>query len=362
MLRCCRSLQLSSSVLSGVVKSKPQSHLFSHCCPSVQCSSLLSGLSPNDTSLPTYQRRHLSKDSVFTSKLVEIQTSIFDTISYSTPVHYAQEVLVFVHDTTGLQWGPTIVLSAFLLRFLLTFPLSIYQHYVLAKLENLLTKKFPKILEELKRETAIATRMYKWDNDRANYNYHKSAKTQYKKLIVEENCHPAKASLLIWIQMPLWVSSSFAIRNLMLMRPEKTMDAMDIYADLATEKFLFLSNLLACDDSFILPATLGLCNLLIVEMQVLYRDEKLTGAKRYTTNVFRLIALLLVPIAANVPSVLALYWATSSMYGVAQNLLLWSPKFRKLCGIPFTQKTRLLPYRHMVETFIRRYQKLESGK
>ncbi|KAI5733493.1 hypothetical protein M8J76_012573 [Diaphorina citri] len=308
-----------------------------------------------------YQKRYLSKES-FSTKLVEIQTSIFDTISFSTPVQWAQQVLIFVHDTSGLDWGPTVVVSAFLLRFLLTFPLSIYQHYILAKLENLVTKKFPDILEELKKETAIATRMFNWENDRANFNYQRSARIQYKKLIKEENCHPAKASLLIWIQMPLWISSSFAIRNLTLMRPEQTMDAMQIYADLSTEQFLFLDSLMACDASFILPFAMSLFNLAIIEMQVLYRDEKLTGAKRYTTNVFRLIAVMMMPIAANVPSVLALYWASSAMYGFGQNLVLWSPKFRKFCGIPMTRKTRLLPYRHMVETLINRYRKLESGK
>uniref|UniRef100_A0A8D8V4Z8 Mitochondrial inner membrane protein COX18 n=1 Tax=Cacopsylla melanoneura TaxID=428564 RepID=A0A8D8V4Z8_9HEMI len=368
MIRCYHSLHLNSSLLSTIIKSTVSNKSsFSHCTsvhqfrPSGQDRNVqYLGVFQHSKFAPAIfvsQKRPLSRDS-----LLEFQTSIFNSISFSTPVHYAQEVLVAVHNLTGLEWGPTIVLSAFLLRLFLTLPVTVYQHYILAKFENVVTKKFPEILEELKRETATATRMFKWDNDRANYNYAKSARTQYKKIIQEENCHPLKASLLVWIQMPLWICSSFAVRNLLLMRPEKTLETMQIYADISTEKFLWLDDLLACDHSFVLPATLGIFNLAIIEMQILYRDEKLTGAKRYTTNVFRAIALLLVPIAANVPSILSLYWASSAFYGFTQNLILWSPNFRKFCGIPFTKKTKLLPYRHMVDTLIKRYYKLEGGK
>jgi hypothetical protein len=33
-------------------------------------------------------------------------------------------------------------------------------------------------------------------------------------LIVRDNCHPAKGTITIWIQIPLWVSVSVAWRNL----------------------------------------------------------------------------------------------------------------------------------------------------
>ena len=35
-----------------------------------------------------------------------------------------------------------------------------------------------------------------------------------KELYIRDNCHPFKASLVAWFQMPLWLSVSFALRNM----------------------------------------------------------------------------------------------------------------------------------------------------
>lgn len=126
MLKCFHLFNQKSSLILGICR--PYSNTSFACCSkSVNLSNLLSRQSQNSSVLPTIQKRHLSRDSAFVSKLVEIQTSIFDTISYSAPVHYTQEALVFIHSTTGLEWGPTVVMSAFLVRFVFTFPLAVYQ-------------------------------------------------------------------------------------------------------------------------------------------------------------------------------------------------------------------------------------------
>lgn len=127
MLRSSCSLYQKSSLLSAGVKSKISTLSFSHCCASKPFTVVLSQHKYNTSKLNVNQKRHLSKESSFVNNLIEFQTSLFNSISYSTPVHYAQEVLIFIHNTSGLAWGPTVVLSAFLLRFFLTFPLSIYQ-------------------------------------------------------------------------------------------------------------------------------------------------------------------------------------------------------------------------------------------
>lgn len=33
-------------------------------------------------------------------------------------------------------------------------------------------------------------------------------------LYVRDNCHPFKATVLVWIQLPMWIFMSFALRNL----------------------------------------------------------------------------------------------------------------------------------------------------
>jgi inner membrane protein COX18 len=44
----------------------------------------------------------------------------------------------------------------------------------------------------------------------------------------------------------------------------------------------------------------------------------------------------------------ALYWTVSSVYGLAQNLVLLSPSFRRFSRIPVTHGERPQPYRHIV--------------
>lgn len=46
-------------------------------------------------------------------------------------------------------------------------------------------------------------------------------KKQWNKLIVRENCHPAKASILVLVQIPLWISLSMSIRNLCYILPKQ---------------------------------------------------------------------------------------------------------------------------------------------
>lgn len=36
---------------------------------------------------------------------------------------------------------------------------------------------------------------------------------------MKENCHPAKSTIVVWVQLPMWICMSIAIRNLTLMLP-----------------------------------------------------------------------------------------------------------------------------------------------
>lgn len=74
------------------------------------------------------------------------------------------------------------------------------------------------------------------------------------------------------------------------------------------------------------------------------RDTKLS---KYGTYFFRSVSLVLVPISAFVPSGLALYWVSSSSFGLFQNLLLLSPKLRRISGIPKVDSEHERPYSHL---------------
>lgn len=60
-------------------------------------------------------QRHFSVQSSVQS-LVATQAGLFKTLSESTPVEYCQDFLLQVHESTGLPWWASIVLSTVILR------------------------------------------------------------------------------------------------------------------------------------------------------------------------------------------------------------------------------------------------------
>ncbi|KYN43362.1 Mitochondrial inner membrane protein COX18 [Trachymyrmex septentrionalis] len=265
--------------------------------------------------------------------------SIFKAISESAPIKITQDFLLLVHDCTGLPWWSVIVLTTIIVRTTVTLPLSLYQLYILAKLENL-KYEMDEIVKEMKPELNYGIHKYNWSEKYARRLYNRSIAKQWNKLVVRENCHPAKTKLLILIQVPLWISLSMSIRNLCYMLPKQDANAYVTYQEFITDGFLWMSNLTIADP-FVLPILMGLFNLAIIEIEFLI---KLTKWQRYLTNFCRIATIGMIPIAMSVPSCLSLYWATSSAFGLFQNLILLSPKLRRFAKVPITTSESPHPY------------------
>lgn len=90
---------------------------------------------------------------------------------------------------------------------------------------------------------------------------------QWNKLIVRDNCHPFKASLLVLFQIPMWISFSISLRNLVYMLPNQDLDAELTFIELSEGGFCFILNLTETDSSLILPVVLGVVNLAIIEVR-----------------------------------------------------------------------------------------------
>ena len=190
----------------------------------------------------------------------------WSSVSSSAPVNFMQESLAQLHDFTGLPWWSTIILSTVLLRGAITFPLAIYQSKVLAKVEKI-TEEMPEIVKELKFETVHAVKKFNWTEKQARIMYNRSLKQQWNNLIIRDNCHPAKATIVILFQIPLWVTQSWGIRNLIYMQPDPTsLKAQLITSEMVFGGFGWIPNLTVVDHSLILPVTLGLLNLTIIEV------------------------------------------------------------------------------------------------
>lgn len=85
-------------------------------------------------------------------------------------------------------------------------------------------------------------------------------------MIEKENCHPFKTTLLIFFQIPLWVSLSVSLRNLVYQLPHQDISAQLTFTELSLGGFGWIPNLTVADSSLILPVTFGLLNLAIIEV------------------------------------------------------------------------------------------------
>lgn len=196
----------------------------------------------------------------------QFSQEFWTSVSSSVPVTYMQEGLTQLHDMTGLPWWSTIIVSTVLLRGLITFPLAIYQSKLLARVENV-TGEMPAIVKELKFETAYAIKKFNLTEKQARIMYNSSLRKQWNKLVVRDNCHPAKAAIVVIFQIPLWITQSWGIRNLIYMLPDPTsIKAQMITAEMMLGGFGWIPNLTEVDHSWILPVTLGLLNLSIIEV------------------------------------------------------------------------------------------------
>ena len=188
------------------------------------------------------------------------------SVSSSTPVTFIQESLTQFHDFSGMPWWATIMVSTVLVRGVVTLPLGFYQSKILAKVEKL-GEEMPAIVKELKGETAYAIKKFGWNEKQAKTMYMRSLNKQWNNLIVRDNCHPAKATLVLIFQIPLWITQSWAIRNLIYIQPDPTsLPAQLIAAELMVGGFGWIPNLTEVDHSFIFPVTLGILNLTIIEV------------------------------------------------------------------------------------------------
>ncbi|NXA55077.1 COX18 protein, partial [Nothocercus julius] len=265
----------------------------------------------------------------------------YEWLAQSVPVHWAEEGLMALQVAAGLPWWAAIVCGAATLRTAVTLPLAAHQSRLLAKLENL-QPEIKKLAERLRYEVSVRGKQLGWSEKVARFHFKKNLRRIIAELYIRDNCHPFKATLLMWVQIPMWVCVSLALRNC-------SVGAMDseVQEQFSTGGTLWFTDLTAPDSTWILPVSLGLMNLMIVEIFALQK-LKATRFQKLATNFFRVMSVIMIPVAATVPSSMALYWLSSSFMGLSHNLLLRSPTFRRLCCIPRTQSDSDTPYRDIV--------------
>ncbi|XP_047423116.1 cytochrome c oxidase assembly protein COX18, mitochondrial isoform X1 [Sciurus carolinensis] len=276
----------------------------------------------------------------------------YEALAASAPVRAAEEVLLGAHAASGLPWWGSILLTTVALRGAVTLPLAAYQHYILAKVENL-QPEIKNIARHLNHEVAVYASQLGWSKRIAKLTYLKNMRRLVSELYVRDNCHPFKATLLVWIQFPMWIFISVALRNFST-GAVHTEAGFSVQEQLATGGILWFPDLTLLDSTWILPVSVGVTNLLIVEIFALQKIG-MSRFQKYVTYFVRAVSVLMIPIAATVPSSIVLYWLCSSFMGLSQNLLLRSPRFRRLCQIPLTKSDSDTPYKDLFAAFYAKF-------
>ncbi|XP_046513548.1 cytochrome c oxidase assembly protein COX18, mitochondrial isoform X2 [Equus quagga] len=276
----------------------------------------------------------------------------YEALARSAPVQGAEEVLLGAHSATGLPWWGSILLTTVALRGAVTLPLAAYQHYILAKVENL-QPEIKNIARCLNQEVAVRAHQLGWSKRVARLTYLKNMRRLVSELYVRDNCHPFKATVLVWIQLPMWIFMSIALRNFST-GAARSEAGFSVQEQLASGGVLWFRDLTALDSTWILPVSVGVINLLIVEIFALQKIG-MSRFQTYITHFVRAVSVLIIPVAATLPSSIVLYWLCSSFMGLSQNLLLRSPRFRQLCRIPLTKSDSDTPYKDLFAAFYAKF-------
>ncbi|NWT28787.1 COX18 protein, partial [Cardinalis cardinalis] len=141
-----------------------------------------------------------------------------------------------------------------------TLPLAAQQGRLLAKLENL-QPEIKELAQRLRYEVSVRGKQLGWSEKVARSHFARNMRRIVTELYIRDNCHPFKATLLLWVQVPMWVCVSLALRNC-------SVGALgsEVQEQFSSGGALWFTDLTAPDSMWILPVSLGLVNLLVVEV------------------------------------------------------------------------------------------------
>jgi len=281
-------------------------------------------------------------------------------VSSSPAVHWIEDSLAAVHDCTGLPWWATIVLTTTAARSLMVLG-HITQQKTAAKRQVIAKEMNTEILPLLDRACSAKARVEGWSKEQARGQFQMAAKKVHAEKVRGMNCHLAKLTTPVLCQLPLWLCSSVALRNMAMMRhtPERLAE-LPMYErllELACEGPACSTNLAQADPTLALPLLFGAA----LAANVWISGNRLSSAtshlpsrgQRLFTGLLYTLAAIMVPLSAYQPSAVCLYWVTSATIALATNLALMHPSVRRLVRIPLTDLEPSQPYRALQDNLYR---------
>ena len=227
-----------------------------------------------------------------------------------------QNTLELVHQSTRLDYWKIIVMGTFVVRTVVTFPLSLYQRILMNRWKSIVLTEMtkwkidfePRFLREAKRDKLSYVQYQEtWKG---------LVRERSRSLFKERGFHPWKLILLPVVQIPLFITLSLILRNVLL--HSLTMKSGGT---------LWFQDLTVSDPTLLFPILIATTHLINNEFhgrkELSNRSTSITNTLHQWSIYFgRFLSLVMIPITCYVPSGIAVYWLTSSLYSVLQNVVL----------------------------------------
>lgn len=214
-----------------------------------------------------------------------------------------------LHSISGQPYAITIAVTTIFIRFL-ALPLFISAQKNSSRLAHMRPE-----LEMLKEKIDAA--MTKNNINQIQYT------NQMRELFVRYNCNPLKSLIVPLVQIPVFMSMFFALRKMPDYFP----------TELSKGGVLWFPNLILPDSTLVLPLLSASSFLVMVELN---KEQMITANAKQgqiLINVFRGLAVLMVPITMNFSSSMFCYWVTNNTYSIIQSLFFKSSKVRSYLDI-----------------------------
>jgi len=253
-----------------------------------------------------------------------------------------QWTLETAHVYTGLPWWATIVGATVAFK-VLTSPLMYANERALAR-RSLMKAMVAKQVPNMKAEIDRLAETHKIPDEKKQMWLALARKKSEKVLSARMGSHLFALFCYPILQMPIWVSVSFAIRNLSGRNPFYFEYDDLIVDELRREGLFWFSNLSIPDPLFVLPIINCILYLVNPTISTLGTPMilKKTMPYRFGRGLNVIGATVITLVALQMPAVLTLYWVTSMFSTLCIRLILKVPRVRRMLAIdraPFESPT-----------------------
>ncbi|ULT98075.1 hypothetical protein L3Y34_005720 [Caenorhabditis briggsae] len=244
----------------------------------------------------------------------------------------------------GLSWPVAFVSAAVLLR-VGTAPLHVYAEKLFAErlhAQNFLTRGILKKVSERYRvelgPSKDGSKLEVKTSDPKIAKVTQDALQEVPSMLAEHGLQAARIQNLKMCTVPIWIFSSFALRNVI---------NSDFHPSVAGA--LWIPDMLAPDPYFVLPVAVGVFGFLnLYSQRKIYPGVIKTTMKQKSYDaVLAFFTMFAVTIMAQLPACIPLYWLMVSTTGMAQAQLLRHPKIKGIFGIKALPTDSTTPIRDL---------------